>query len=178
MILIISTCREPLHELEFVNPIERILSGKDLSFFTKHYSKVSPADLKKADKVIICGTSLKDNQFIEDKLFFGWIKSFDKPLLGICAGMQIICVIFNGKIKSKQEIGFYKEIFKREFLGVFGEQEVYHLHNNYCTLPKGFEEFTESELPQAMKCKSKKIYGVLFHPEVRNQKIIENFCKL
>jgi GMP synthase (glutamine-hydrolysing) len=178
MILIISTCKEPLHELEFVKPVEKILLNKKIYFFTKHYSKINEADLKKADKVIICGTSLKDNKFLKDIKKFIWIKEFQKPLLGICAGMQIVGLLFNGKIRQKQEIGFYEEMFKEDFLEINGKQEVYHLHNNYCTLPKNFEKFTNSKIPQAIKHKFREIYGVLFHPEVRNHKIIENFCKL
>ena len=89
--------------------------------------------------------------------------------------MQIISLIFGGKIKKKTEIGFYKENFIKNFLNIKGEHEVYHLHNNYTTLPKDFEKFTNSKIPQAIKHKSKSIYGVLFHPEVRNEKIIEGF---
>ncbi len=177
MILIISTCAEKLHELEFVKPVERILEENKIHFFSKHYSDISEADLKKADKIIICGTSLKDNKFIENVNSFRWISNFNKPLLGICAGMQIISLIFYGKVKSKTEIGFYKENFTKEFLSLKGEQEVYHLHNNYTTLSKEFESFTEGKIPQAIKHKSREIYGVLFHPEVRNRKLVEEFIK-
>jgi GMP synthase (glutamine-hydrolysing) len=175
MILIISTCKEKLHELEFVKPIERILKK---GYFVNHYSELSEKDLNKADKVIIAGTSLKDNGFMNHLDKFKWIKDFDKPLLGICAGMQIIGLLFGSKIKNKQEIGFYKENFTKEFLGLIGKQEVYHLHNNYTLLPPEFISFTDSEIPQAIKHFSKKIYGVLFHPEVRNKEVIEKFCYL
>lgn len=176
MILIVKTNKETLHDLEFVRPIEQILINLKVNFMTKHYSKVEMKDLKIADKVIICGTSLKDNQFIKDIKKFIWIKNFDKPLFGICAGMQIIGLIFNSKIKKKQEIGFYQESFKKEFLGINLKKEVYHLHNNYCTLPEEFIEFTSSKIPQAIKHKTKPIYGILSHPEVRNHEIIKNFC--
>lgn len=190
MILIISTCKEKLHELEFVKPIENIIKS---NFKTIHYSKISDADLQKADKIIIGGTSLKDNQFIKDIEYFRNNLIFEKPVLGICAGMQIISLIFelnrqvkeldiknnlNHVIKSKTEIGFYKEKFTKEFLGLKGEQEVYHLHNNYTTLPKNFIKFTNSKIPQAIKHISKPLYGVLFHPEVRNKEIIEKFLRV
>jgi len=177
MILIISTCAEKFHELEFVKPIEKILLENKISFFTEHYSKLTEKDLKKANKIIICGTSLKDNEFLNNLKKFNWIKTDNKPILGICAGMQIISLIFGTKIKTKTEIGFYKENFTKEFLSLIGEHEVYHLHNNYATLPKNFISLTKSKIPQAIKHKQKEIYGVLFHPEVRNKKLIENFIK-
>jgi GMP synthase (glutamine-hydrolysing) len=167
-----------LHDLEFVKPIENILNENKIKYFTKHYSKLSEADLKKADKIIICGTSLKDNYFLKDIEKFRWIDNFEKPILGICAGMQIISIIFGSKIKNELEIGFYKEKFLKEFFSLEGEIEVYHLHNNYTISPKEFEEFTNSKIPQAIKHKSKKIYGVLFHPEVRNKNLITDFCRI
>lgn len=178
MILLISTCKEKLHELEFVKPIEKILEENKIKFFTKHYSKISERDLKKASKIIICGTGLQDNEISKHMNKFQWIKSFEKPILGICAGMQIISLIFGVQIKKKTEIGFYKENFTKDFLGLKGEHEVYHLHNNYTNLPKDFEKFTDSKIPQAIKHKAKNIYGVLFHPEVRNKKLIKNFVNI
>ena len=177
MILIINICKEKLHELEFVKPIEDILQDGSIKYFVKHYKKVNDEDINKSDKIIICGTSLKDNDFLEDVNKFGWIKKFEKPIFGICGGMQIISSVFGGKLKKKQEIGFFIENFKKEFLGFEGEQKVYHLHNKYVTLPKDFEKFTNSDIPQAVKHKTKPIYGVLFHPEVRNKEMVENFSK-
>lgn len=177
MILIISTCAERLHDLEFVRPIENLLSDKKIKHLVMHYSELTEADLQKADKIIICGTSLKDNEFLKHVKSFRWIADFNKPTLGICAGMQIISLMFGAKIKKLTEIGFYKEDFKKEFLSLTSEHEVYHLHNNYTTLPKEFENFTTSKIPQAIKHKQKEIYGVLFHPEVRNRKLIEEFCQ-
>ena len=175
MILIINVCKEPLHYFEFVKPIEKIIE-KD--FFTKHYSTIEEGDLRKADKIIICGTSLKDNKFLEDIKKFEWIRNYKKPVFGICAGMQIISLIYGGKIKKESEIGFYKERFRYNLLSFEGEHEVYHLHNNYTTIPKDFESYIDSKIPQAIKHKTREIYGVLFHPEVRNKKLIEEFSKL
>jgi GMP synthase (glutamine-hydrolysing) len=175
MILIISTNSEPLHGLEFVKPIEKILSENKIQFKIIHYSNLKSSDLSSANKIIISGTSLKDNQFVKDIKKFEWIKNYEKPILGICAGMQIVSLIFGAKLKKKTEIGFYKENFSKEFLSIIGEHEVYHLHNNYTTLPKEFKSFTENKIPQAIKHKTKEIYGVLFHPEVRNKKLIETF---
>jgi GMP synthase-like glutamine amidotransferase len=175
MILLISTCKEPIHNLEFVAPIQNILSKNKINHKTISYSKLSPKLLNSADKIIICGTSLQDNEFLKYLNKFQFIKTINKPVLGICAGHQIISLIFGAKIKFKIEIGFYKENFLKEFLSLKGEHEVYHLHNNYTTLPKDFENYTTSKIPQSIKHKTKNIFGVLFHPEVRNKEVIENF---
>ena len=177
MILLISTNKNPLHELEFVKPIENLLKQNNSDYNVIHYSKLTSKSINQADKIIICGTSLKDNVFLRDIKKFNWVKKYNKPVLGICAGMQIISLVYNAKLKSKKEIGFYKESFNKEFLSLNGEQEVYHLHNNYTTLPKEFIQFNRGKIPQAIKHKERKVYGVLFHPEVRNKKIIFIFVK-
>jgi GMP synthase-like glutamine amidotransferase len=179
MILIINTCKERLHYFEFVRPIEEVLLKNEMKFFTKKYNEVSGEDLEKSASVIICGTSLKDFDYKNNMNKFSWIKNFEKPLLGICAGMQIIGMIFEGKMKSKLEIGYFFEDFKEGFLGLKDKEEVYHLHNNYIDFSDlNFEIFSSGEIAQAVKHKEKKIYATLFHPEVRNKNLILNFCKL
>ncbi|MFA5061184.1 MAG: hypothetical protein WC494_02625 [Candidatus Pacearchaeota archaeon] len=177
MILIINVCKEELHYFEFVRPIEKIVQKE---FITKHYKELFKSDLEKCDKIIICGTSLKDNEFMKDPSFFNWIKNFQKPLLGICAGFQLIGLVFGGKIRKKTEIGFYLENFREDFLGIKNEQEVYHLHKNYIDFSpsKDFKIFSSSQIPQAIKHNQKKIYAVLFHPEVRQKELIKNFLKV
>ena len=160
MILIVNICSEKLHYYEFVKPIEDILKNKDIKFFTRHYKKIMEKNLKKADKIIICGTTLKDNKFLKNVKKFNWIKSSKKPILGICGGAHIIGLVSGYELKEKKEIGF-KKIQIKNFLGINDEREVYHLHQFYV-------------LPEIYK--NKKIYATLFHPEVRNKEIIANFC--
>jgi GMP synthase-like glutamine amidotransferase len=171
MILLISTCNEALHEREFVDPIATIGT-------VRHYNDVTQADIDAADKIIICGTSLKDNQFINDIEKFEWIKSCEKPILGICAGMQIIGMLYGAELKETLEIGFYTEEFK-PFLGLDGEHQVYHLHQTYAdfSLLKTFTIFAGEKVAQAVKHNERELYGVLFHPEVRHQVLLNEFMK-
>lgn len=178
MILLINILKEKLHFDEFVKPVGNILVENKIKGFIRKYDCVAKKDLEKASKIIICGTSLKDNDFLKDLKQFGWIKNFNKPILGICGGMQVIQLVFGGKLKKETEIGFYEEEFKKNFLGLKNKIQVYHLHNNYTTLPKNFEQFNKGKIPQAIKHKTKPIYGVLFHPEVRNKEMIMNFVGL
>ena len=160
MILIVNICKEKLHFYEFVKPIEDILRKNKKQFFTKHYKKITDKNLKKADKVIICGTSLKDNDFLDNLNKFIWIKSYKKPIFGICGGAHVIGLILGNELKEKKEIGLKKTNI-RNFRGINGEREVYHLHQFY-VLPEIYH--------------NRNIYATLFHPEVRNKEMIMNFC--
>ncbi len=163
MILLISICKEKLHELEFVKPIEDILKKENVGFKIKHYTKITDKDLKSVDKIIICGTSLADNEFLQDIKKFKFLLAFNKPILGICGGSHIIGLLLSHKIKKSEAVGFKSINFKKEFLGVKGKREVYHLHQ-FQILPEAFHE--------------KNFYATLFHPEVRNKDMIVNFTKL
>jgi GMP synthase (glutamine-hydrolysing) len=162
MLLIINICKEELHYFEFVKPIEDILLKNKIKFLTRPYLKLNDSDIKKADKIIICGTSLKDNEFIENFEKFDWIKNFKKPILGICGGSHIIGLILRHGLKRKKEIGLKEIKIKEEFLGIRGKLQVYYLHQFYA-LPDVFHKGN--------------IYAILFHPEVRNKNLIENFAK-
>ncbi|MBS3095281.1 hypothetical protein J4231_01245 [Candidatus Woesearchaeota archaeon] len=180
MILIISICMEKLHYLEFVKPIEDIIINEGRKFLAKHYNELTEEDIKSTKKIIICGTSLKDNEFIKDIKKFQWMKEYEKPILGICGGMQVVCKVFGSKISKKTEIGLFKEKFIKDFLGVKAgsEEYVYHLHNFFAKMPKNFEKLAGKSIPQAIKHKHLPIYGVLFHPEVRQKKMIKEFLKI
>lgn len=180
MILLINICKEKLHYFEFVKPIEDILKRNKTRYFIKYYKDMNKEDLKKAEKIIICGTSLRDDEFIKNINDFNKIFDLKIPILGICGGMQAIGKIFGGKLKKEKEIGYYFENFKKEFLGLQGKQEVYHLHNNYIDFKElsDFEIYSENKISQTIKHKEKEIYGILFHPEVRNKELIINFINL
>ena len=163
MILIINICKERFHALEFVKPIEDILKKIGAQFKIKHYKELSEQDIKKSDKIIICGTSLADNEFLKNLKEFSWIKRYKKPLLGICGGSHIIGLLFGYKLKKKRQIGLKEIVLKHEFLGIKGKIKAYHLHQ-FHVLPELF--------------KKDNVYATLFHPEVRNKELIENFAKI
>ena len=190
MILIVILCKENLHVLEFVKPIEDVLRFNKMKYFTKHYTTLDDRDLQRAEKVIICGTSLRDFDYFNHINSFSWIKKFEGWILGICAGMQVLATekIMGGEIwgsgkniKERTEIGMTVANFSKEFLGIEkGSREIYSLHQvGVRKVRKYFEVYAVSNKGiQAIKHKKKPFYGVLFHPEVRNKKMVVNFCNL
>ncbi len=175
MILVIKVNKFELHDEEFVRPVTQLL--KD--FKVIHYKKFKKSDLEKSEKVIICGTALKDNGFISDLEKFSWLKECNKPVLGICAGMEIIGTVFNCPLKKSAEIGMTKIKTVKENRLFSSEFEAYSLHNYSVNKSDEVEVIAKSgNCINAIKVRDKEIYGVLFHPEVRNQKIISNFLKI
>jgi len=173
-ILLISTCKHKLHEEEFVKPIVQILKKEKKEFEIQHYTKLS--NLEEYSHIIICGTALKDNAYI--KYNFDWIKEFKKPILGICAGSQIIAKVFDEKILDGQEIGAVqvKKIKEDKIIENINLNEIYCLHNKYSRVPKGFNLILKTTHPQLFR--NYNVICCLFHPEVRNENIILNFLNI
>ena len=176
MMLLISTCSQKLSEEEFVSPISKIITSIKRVYEIKHYKE--KINFEKYEKIIICGTAMKDNEYLDDLEQFNWIKTSSKPILGICSGMQVIALQFGGKIIKKKEIGMINVKVIRENI-LFSEDFVgYALHGNGISNLIEFYLLAKSDKSvQAIKHKKKEIYGVMFHPEVRNEKLIEIFTE-
>ena len=177
-LLLISTCQERLSEREFVNPISTILSSTEHEIL--HYSKCTNDIIKSFDKIIICGTSLKDNEYVKNmNIFKKLFHDFNGSLLGICSGMHIIGSIFGGKLIQKLEIGMTESetLEKNEICS--GNFEAYNIHTNSVNNLENFIIIAKNKSNvQIIKHKTKSIFGISFHPEVRNEKILYNFLKI
>ncbi len=152
MIAIISTCAEKLSEEEFVRPIKDIVK--------KHKFKVyNFKDVKKleADKIIICGTALKDFEYL--KFDWSWIKKVKVPILGICAGYQIIA----------KELG--EELINKKLIGVF---KGHYFLTSKLIKAKKVKELENLE-GYTISFKERNFTAYAYHPEVYDKEKIINF---
>ena len=112
------------------------------------------------------------------------------PILGICYGLQLIAKVFGGKIKKtkkKREFGEATLIEKSKsilFKNCYNKKKtkVWMSHQDVVfKLPKNFINVasTNSSKFTAIEHKTKKIYGIQFHPEVthteKGKEILKNF---
>jgi len=176
--LLISTCSEKLSEREFVHPIANIINPKNHKIL--HYKECNKAIVSEFDKILICGTSLQDNHYQENlKIFKELLSDYDKPILGICSGMQIVAMLFGEKIVENIEIGMIEVQTLEPNNLCDGEFQAYSLHNYTVDKMESFYALARSENNiQVIKHISKQIFGISFHPEVRNNGIIESFLRI
>jgi GMP synthase-like glutamine amidotransferase len=177
MILIINmnSKENPFGFPEFVLPIISI--AEELEKCTvKHYFEINETPIDCYDKIILSGSALKDTATFDQLARFTWLKNCNKPVLGICAGMQTIGLVFGGRVENCREIGMTNVTTCKENILFSSTFKVYALHN-YSLMPSN--EFdvlaASSNCVHAIKHKHKDVYGVLFHPEVRNIEVVKGF---
>ncbi|MGG7177100.1 anthranilate synthase component II [Clostridium paraputrificum] len=116
----------------------------------------------------------------------------DIPILGICLGHQAIASAFGGKVVRAKEI-FHGKSSKIQvkgndiFEGVSRKLEVMRYHSlvvDNATLPEELEviaETIDSNVIMGIRHKSKKIYGLQFHPESvftpKGKRMLKNFVE-
>lgn len=170
--------KDALAYFEFVLPILSIAQNLD-QCVAKHYAEVTSADIDSCKRIILSGTPLKDNVTLNQPDKFAWLKTVDKPVLGICAGMQTIGVVFGLRLPKCIEIGMKQMSTIRDNPLFSSAFKAYSLHNYSVESSEEFEVLAESATClQALKHKKKPMYGVLFHPEVRNEEIVKRFIQL
>jgi GMP synthase (glutamine-hydrolysing) len=103
-----------------------------------------------------------------------YLEKADFPILGICAGHQVMATYFGGRAAeaAKPEYGIAKLVVDETdeiFRSLPTRFSVWQSHNDEVVkLPPDFTILAHSEncKIQAMKFRKKPFYGVQFHPEV------------
>jgi len=167
--------KESLGYYEFVLPIASIVSNHE-KFAVKHFSEIKHDGTDDYRRIILSGAALKDSVYLDHVDEFEWVEQCDRPILGICAGIQVIGLVFGSSLERCLEIGM-KEIRTIRENPLFSSAfKAYELHNHSIRPSTKFDVLAESDsCIQAVKHKKRSIYGVLFHPEVRNEEILERF---
>lgn len=180
MILVIETSwkKESMHFLEFVKPVTDILEGVNATVSVVHYAELTLGQIASADRIIICGNGLQDQDFLKATRKFSWLRDCRKPVLGICAGMQMIAKVFGATLKKSERIGMTRVNFLEpdKLLSKMSGYNVYELHTKAPGVPHGFVELAETDIPLSFRKIDAPIYGLLWHPEVSNKELIKAFA--
>ena len=179
MILVVDmNCKkDSLGFYAFVLPIVSIAKALD-ECAVKPHTELTCEDTNQCDSIILSGTPLRDNATLSQPEKFEWIKTCGKPLQGICAGMQTIGLAYGLRLKRCLGIGMTQITTLKANPLFSSEFKAYALHN-FSVEPSGeVEVLAEStQCVQAIKHVQRDVYGVLFHPEVRNKEIMQRFVR-
>jgi len=147
-------------------------------------------DTKKYDGVIISGapillTEVENEPFLEK---FQWIKSFAKPILGICFGHQILGLLYGAEVARQHADRDWNLIGKLNvdeplFAKLPLDFEMMEDHCENVSIPPKFIHLAGSDtcVNEAMRHPEKNFYGIQFHPEVSGNAgaiIFDNFVRI
>ncbi|OGU54331.1 MAG: glutamine-hydrolyzing GMP synthase [Ignavibacteria bacterium RBG_13_36_8] len=164
----------------------RIRESKVYSEIQQHNFPIEKIEALKPNGIILSGGPMsvydKDAPAIDNKIF-----NLGVPILGICYGLQLIALGFNGKVESAHNREYGKTLIRlshksRLLSGLSDSSIVWMSHGDLVKrIPEDFliDVSSENSPICAISNEEKKIYGLQFHPEVTHtaegKKIIENF---
>jgi len=140
------------------------------------------------DAIIIGGGPARLKKDSEEVRYVKKIIKLNKPILGICLGLQLLILAYDGELSPfNPSFGPQKVFIKADdplFKNIPKEINVWESHNDTVSkLPKIFKilAFSRSSKAEIIKHKFKKIYGMQFHPEVEHteygSQLIKNFIE-
>lgn len=158
--------------------------------------------LRSADKVIFPGVGEASSamNYLKERQLDSLIRSLEQPVLGICLGMQLMCMHseenntdclgifdtavkrFSGSLKIPQ-IGWNLVQETREplFRHLPKEAYCYFVHSYYADLCDETAATTEYGVRFSSALQKRNFYGVQFHPEKSaavGEQILKNFINL
>jgi len=113
-----------------------------------------------------------------------WILKFDKPILGICFGHQLLGLLYGAFGSKMQADRDWQEIEAFVDCPLLNKlPSTFEMMEDHCesiSIPESFELIASSDacVNEVMQHKEKPIFGVQFHPEVSGnfgRIILENF---
>lgn len=158
--------------------------------------------LRSADKVIFPGVGEASSamNYLKERQLDSLIKSLEQPVLGICLGMQLMCMhseendtdclgIFDTKVKRFSgslkipQIGWNLVQETREplFSHLPKEAYCYFVHSYYADVCDETAATTEYGVRFSSALQKRNFYGVQFHPEksaAAGEQILKNFINL
>jgi glutamine amidotransferase len=159
-------------------------------------------ELLKADKVIFPGVGEASSamKYLTDKGLDKVLVSIEKPMLGICLGLQLMCKfseegntnclgIFDTNVKKFPDTGKVPHIgwnnfetTKSElFKNIEIDNDVYYVHSYYAEINKQTIASCNYILPFGTAMHKNNFYATQFHPEKSadiGEQILKNFLEL
>jgi imidazole glycerol-phosphate synthase subunit HisH len=159
-------------------------------------------DLLNADKIILPGvgeaaSAMKD---LRERGIDKILLSIDKPVLGICLGLQLLCLdseegnakclgVFNSHVRKFPPEDKVPHTGWDNFKSMDGEllkdlkasDDFYYVHSYYSEICKYTTAVCDYILPFSAVMQKDNYYAVQFHPEKsaeRGEKVMKNFLEL
>lgn len=162
----------------------------------------SKEELIRADKVIIPGVGHAGQamKYLKERRLDRVILSLKQPVLGICLGLQLMCIsseednteclgIFNSKVRKFPPLQVVPHMGWNNFISISGKlfdglkesDDMYYVHSYYAETGESTVAVCEYILPFSAAMQKDNFYATQFHPEKsgdKGEKVLRNFLSL
>jgi imidazole glycerol-phosphate synthase subunit HisH len=162
----------------------------------------NPKELSEAEKVIFPGVGEAGSamKYLRERALDSIIISLKQPVLGICLGMQLMCLhseeadtqclgIFDTYVKLFPPVDKIPHMGWNNFLSVKGDlfggvktdDDLYYVHSYYAGICSSTVATCDYIVPFSASMQKENFYATQFHPEKSaetGEKILKNFLEL
>ncbi|UCG86492.1 MAG: hypothetical protein JSW71_21770 [Gemmatimonadota bacterium] len=182
-VLVVNNAEDEVHD--FVRPIQDLLAAAQVSCQVISYKQLTRTIVLRYRAVILSASPLGNDIVEHHQVYYRWLLTHWGPVLGICAGHQIIGRLFGGELRRsvESEVGLstVRVLCPDPLLkGLAREFTVLQHHNDSVTCPSEFVVLASSARceNQIMRHRARPIYSTQFHAERSGVEIITNFLSL
>jgi GMP synthase-like glutamine amidotransferase len=177
-VLLVSTCAEPFSDAEFVAPLERIACDAGTAIESCRLGTLNSVP-ERVSHILLAGTALQDDKYLKEIGAVKRLLETGVPLLAVCSGMHLLAAASGGEIIAQREIGMVAVETLVENPLCAGRFEAFALHRHAVEPGPRLEMLARSEgCAQVVRHRELPAWGVLFHPEVRNEQLVRSFLAL
>ena len=152
------------HKTKFIPELKKFFSNLKVEVDIISYENFKEELIEPYDLIILSGGPINisgKNDLFEEKKF---LKTTNKPILGICLGFQIISIIYGAKLKKLS-----KKIYGPENIKIWGSDfEVFQSHTYYIdSISNEFRVLSKNgKIIEIIEHKNKPIFALQSHPEL------------
>jgi anthranilate/para-aminobenzoate synthase component II len=144
-----------------------------------NYTDFDIEKVEQYDYVILSGGPIDISKETDIKTEKDWLRETNKPILGVCLGLQILCLVYDETLDYK-ELEHNRKIFDSVLFENFDYNMFYNHSYYFNKIPENFIGEVKDNILIWMRHKTKTILAFQGHPEMSEdgEKIREYFLNM
>jgi GMP synthase-like glutamine amidotransferase len=163
------------HDTKYIGKVIQLFKGCDVM----HHTNFNAERAEQYDYIVLSGgpIDIAGDRLKEEK---EWLKITEKPVLGICLGLQILCMVYDESLIYNKFPNNYNRKLYEGVRFVDTDYNMFYNHSYYFNrIPDGFVGEVKNNILTYMRHKTKPVIAFQGHPEMTDNgvKIKEFFLK-
>jgi GMP synthase (glutamine-hydrolysing) len=146
------------HDTKYIGKLIHMFKGCDVM----HHGNFDKEKVETYDYIVLSGGPIEiDGDNIKDEK--EWLKITNKPILGICLGIQILCLVYGEKMRKFDR----NKKINENLRFIDKDYNMFYNHSYYFEkIPEGFFGEVKNGVVVYIKHKTKPILAFQGHPEM------------